>query len=172
MVAYMVAWNSQWRTGRAAKYPRGGVGRLCLNASPVFRVGCVLYSIEEQGDILQLFLGVRQVLKDSNQLSPSAPHLTKTPFINPSTAWCLLKMPNGTTMYTAGKQSNNLDFFTHFRALNEAACNQKGGRCTIYIVICVLAAMFLLTVLGFFVGVGIYSCRWTSRAKKRVALFE
>jgi hypothetical protein len=75
-------------------------------------------------------------------------------------------------MYTAGQQSNHLDFFSHFRALNEAACNPRGARCTIYIIICVLAALFLLTVLGFFVGVGIYSCRGVSKAEEREALFD
>jgi hypothetical protein len=60
-----------------------------------------------------------------------------------------------------------MDFFTHFRALNQAACGTQGARCTIYIIICVLAALFLVTFFGFFVGVGIYSCRSDSRQLKR-----
>lgn len=63
--------------------------------------------------------------------------------------------------------TNDLDFFSAFRALNKAACGTKGTRCTIYIMICVLAALFLFTVIAFFVGVGIYSCRWSSRQRKR-----
>jgi hypothetical protein len=65
------------------------------------------------------------------------------------------------------KPTNGLDFFSSFRALNQAACCVKGPRCNIYIMLCVLAALFLFTLIAFFVGVGIYSCRWSSRQRKR-----
>jgi hypothetical protein len=65
------------------------------------------------------------------------------------------------------KPTNGLDFFISFRALNQAACGIKGTRCNIYTILCILAALFLFTVIAFFVGVGIYSCRSSSRQRKR-----
>jgi hypothetical protein len=63
--------------------------------------------------------------------------------------------------------TNDLDFFSSFRALNQAACGVKGTRCNIYTIVCILAALFLFTVITFFVGVGIYSCSSSSRQRKR-----
>jgi hypothetical protein len=83
--------------------------------------------------------------------------------------------PNSPTAITMNRSAHNtihkptddFDFFSSFRALNQAACGIKGTRCNIYTIVCILAALFLFTVIAFFVGVGIYSCRSSSRQRKR-----
>lgn len=72
----------------------------------------------------------------------------------------------------ARDSNNDLDFFTGFRALNQAACSAKGPPCTIHIMLGVMAALFLLIFFGFFVAVGIYSCCSYRRYIKREEFME
>lgn len=72
----------------------------------------------------------------------------------------------------ARASNNDLDLFSGFRALNQAACSNKGPACSVYIMLCVLTALFLLIFFGFFVAVGIYSCCSYRRHIKREELME